>query len=167
MLKFLVWSYLKDHILSHGIDEDSVDLAHHPLPKDQALPGDNVDIRHGPYIGRRGTIEWITPNGKFFVHLNDSTGSGEIDEVGRNMIMVEPYNVRIELAPYMLTLTKDKGYNVTVGNAVEVSRGNWYRCWGVVKAVNFTTALLDIVCYVDGSQVSLLFALLGPSHPST
>ena len=147
-------SYLKDHVLSRGVD-DCTDLAH-PLAKGEALPGDLVIVCCGPYLNRRGSIEWINPNG-FWVHFNDGAGGDEIDE--DSMTLVEPCHVHIEPAPHTLTLTKDKGYNVTAGDIVEVARGNYYRCEGVVKAVDLTNALLDIVCPVEGNQVSILFSM--------
>ena len=83
--------------------------------------------------------------------------SDEADE--DSMTLVEPCHVHIKPAPNTLTLTRDKGYNVTVGNIVEVARGNYYRCEGVVKAVDLTNALLDTMCPVEGNQVSILFSM--------
>jgi len=70
--------------------------------------------------------------------------------------LVEPRDVRIDPTPHTLTLTEDKGYNVTVGDIVEVARGSYYCFQGVVKAMDLTNALLDIVCPVQGKQVSFL-----------
>jgi len=70
--------------------------------------------------------------------------------------LVEPHDVRINPTPHTLTLTEDKGYNVTAGDIVEVARGSYYRFQGVVKAVDLTNALLDIVCPVQGKQASFL-----------
>ena len=148
-------SYLKDHVLSHSIDDCTADLVH-PLPRDEALPGDLVIVCHGPYIGQRGFIEWINPD-RFWVHFNDSAGNDLADE--DSTILVEPHNIRIEPTPHTLTLTEDKGYNITVGDTVEVARGNYYRFQGVVKAVDLTNTLLDIMCPVEGNQVSFLFFL--------
>ncbi|KIM64225.1 hypothetical protein SCLCIDRAFT_23581 [Scleroderma citrinum Foug A] len=132
--KLFVQSYSKDHVLSCSVD-DCTDLAH-PLAKGEALPGDL----------------WINPNG-FCVHFNDGAGGDEIDE--DSMTLVKPCHVHIKPSPHTLTLTKDKGYNVTVGDIVEVARGNYYHCEGVVKAVDLTNALLDIVCPVEGNQTKV------------
>ena len=154
MLKFFVQSFPKDHVLSHSTDNHTADLAH-PIMKGEALLGDLVIVHHGPYVGRRGSIEWINPDG-FWVYFNDGVGSDEANE--DSTTLVEPCHVHIEPAPNTLTLTRDKGYNVTVGDIVEVARGNYYRCKGVVKAVDLTNALLDIVCPVEGHQVSFIFS---------
>ena len=74
-------------------------------------------------------------------------------------ILVEPCNICIEPTPHTLTLTENKGYNVTVGDIVEVARGSYYCFQGVVKVVDLTNALLDIVCPVKGNQVSFLFSV--------
>ena len=155
MSKFFIQSYLKDHVLSLSVDDCTTDLVH-PLPKDEALPGDLAIVRCGPYVGQRGSIEWINPNG-FWIHFHNSVGSDMADE--DSTILVEPCNIHIKPAPHTLTLTEDKGYNVTVGDIVEVARGSYYCFQGVVKVVDLTNALLDIVCPVKGNQVSFLFSV--------
>ena len=155
MSKFFIQSYLKDHVLSLSVDDHTTDLVH-PLLKDEALPGDLAIVRRGPYVGRRGSIEWINPDG-FWIHFHDGVGSDMANE--DSTILVEPHNIHIEPAPHTLTLTEDKGYNVTVGDIMEVTRGSYYRFQGVVKAVDLTNALLDIVCPVEGNQVSFLFSV--------
>ncbi|KIM64231.1 hypothetical protein SCLCIDRAFT_23585 [Scleroderma citrinum Foug A] len=149
--KFFMQSFSKDHVLSHSTDNHTADLAH-PLTKGEALLGDLVIVCHGPYVGQRGSIEWINPDG-FWVYFNDGVGSDEADE--DSMTLVEPCHVHIEPVPNTLTLTRDKGYNVTVGDIVGVARGNYYHCEGVVKAVDLTNALLDIVCPVEGHQTQI------------
>ncbi|KAL4078741.1 hypothetical protein V8B97DRAFT_2021110 [Scleroderma yunnanense] len=107
---------------------------------DEALLGDIMHIHYGPHVGWRGTIEWIVPDSKFCVHLTDSAGSGDIP-VGTDMILVEPCNVCIELTLHTFTLTKDKGYDLAVGDIVEVARGNWYCHQGVVKVTSIPIRL--------------------------
>ena len=134
MLKFFVQSFSKDHVLSHSTENCTADLAH-PLMKGEALLGDLVIVHHGPYVGWGGSIEWINPDG-FWVYFNDGVGSDEANE--DSMTLVEPCHVHIKPAPNTLTLTRDKGYNVTVGDIMEVARGNYYHCEGVVKAMSRT-----------------------------
>ena len=115
-------------------------------------------IHRGPFIHRSGTIEWINTDGKLWVlfsHNTGSTASGVYDE--DMVVSLEACDASIELAPNTLALTKDKGYDVAVGDTVEVARGDWYRFQGVVKRVDFTEALLDIVSSTDGNQVSCRF----------
>ncbi|KAI6120120.1 hypothetical protein EDD16DRAFT_1519071 [Pisolithus croceorrhizus] len=49
----------------------------------------------------------------------------------------------------------DKGYNVAMGDTVEVVRGQWHDSQGIVKAVDLTKASLDIVCPTDGVQINV------------
>ena len=97
-----------------------------------------------------GTIKWITPNGQLVVYLDDSVGA----DVGNGVVLMDLYDLCIKPAPHMLSLSKDKGYNVAVGDIVEVARGTWHCCQGVVNTVDFTKALIEMVCSADGKRVS-------------
>ncbi|KAL4062080.1 hypothetical protein V8B97DRAFT_2026921 [Scleroderma yunnanense] len=104
--KLLIQSYLQEHMWSHSTEHEHANLPLPLLSKDEeegVLPGDVAQVCCGPYTGKRGTIEWITPD-----------------------------------APHTLFLSKDKGYNVVVGDIMEVARGKWYHCQGVVNMVDLT-----------------------------
>ena len=90
------------------------------------------------------------------MYLDDSVGT----DVGKGLVTIDLCDLRIEPAPHTLSLSKDKGYNVMVGNIVEVARGKWYRCQGVVNAVDFTKACIEMVCSADGNRVSYTFSSL-------
>ncbi|KAI6112806.1 hypothetical protein F5141DRAFT_1063151 [Pisolithus sp. B1] len=64
-------------------------------------------------------------------------------------------DLRIDRAPDTLTLSKDKGYNIAVGDTVEVARGQWHHSQGIVKAVDLIKASLDIVRPEDGTQINV------------
>ena len=51
-------------------------------------------------------------------------------------------------------------HNVMVGDIVEVARGKWYHCQGVVNVVDFTEACIEMVCLADGNRVSYTFSSL-------
>ena len=158
MSKFLLQSYSKDHIFAHSTEVTGVGRSQSPLSPDEALPGDIAVIRRGPFIHWSGTIEWINTDGNLWVLLNrniGSTGSGA--NVNDMVVSFEACDVSIELPPNALALTKDKGYDVVVGDTVEVARGDWHRFQGIVKRVDFTEALLDVVSSADGNQVSCRF----------
>ncbi|KAI6040466.1 hypothetical protein EDC04DRAFT_2602550 [Pisolithus marmoratus] len=53
-----------------------------------------------------------------------------------------------------LVLT-DRGYNVAVGDTMEVARDSGITPEGIVKTVDLTKASLDIVCPVDGIQINV------------
>ncbi|KAI6096053.1 hypothetical protein EDD17DRAFT_1517127 [Pisolithus thermaeus] len=64
-------------------------------------------------------------------------------------------DLHIDRAPDTLTLSKDKGYNIAVGDTMEVARGQWHHSQGIVKAVDLIKASLDIVCPEDGTQINV------------
>ncbi|KAI6126952.1 hypothetical protein F5141DRAFT_1060595 [Pisolithus sp. B1] len=155
--RFVVWSHLQDHVLSLGpVAEPHVVL---PLSEDEALPGDVVRVHHGPYAGQTGIIEWISPDGKVWM-FNRGKGKGKEDSErdptpSQSMVAMNASDLRIERAPSTLTLSKDKGYNIAVGDTVEVARGQWRHSQGVVKAVDLIKASLDFVCLEDGIQINV------------
>ena len=138
-------------------ESDGANLAQTPLSKDEALSGDMVYVYCGPYVGQRGSIQWINSNGTFSVYLMDKVTGSDGEIVENVVIWMYPYDLRIELPPNTLMFSKQKGYNVAVGDTVEVARGPWCFCQGVVKAVDLSKTSLDIVCSVDGIHVSILF----------
>ena len=73
------------------------------------------------------------------------------------VVSFEACDVSIKLPPNALALTKDKGYDVVVGDTVEVARGDWHRFQEIVKRVDFTEALLGVMSSADGNQVSCHF----------
>ena len=100
-----MWSRGTEHVHGH---------AYLPLPslsrdeEEGVLPGDVVEVCNGPYVGKRGTIEWITPDGRLWVYLDDSVGTN----VGKGLVTIDLCDFRVEPAPHTLSLSKYKGYNV-------------------------------------------------------
>ncbi|KAI6100505.1 hypothetical protein F5141DRAFT_1066108 [Pisolithus sp. B1] len=129
-----MWSHLQDHVLSLSpVVEPHVVL---PLSEDEALLGDIVQVHHGPYTSQTGIIKWISPDRR---------------ERGKKIANETP----LPRAPSTLTLSKDKGYNIAVGDMVEVARGQWCHFEGVVKAVDLIKASLDLMHLVDGIQINI------------
>ncbi|KAI6111070.1 hypothetical protein F5141DRAFT_1063453 [Pisolithus sp. B1] len=159
--KFVVQSQLPEHILSLGPEDNEPRLVH-PLPGDEALPGDLVRTHCGPYTGRTGIIEWISSDGKVWVFMHGK-GKGKEDVLAdeenpapsQTVVAMNVSDLHIEQPPNTLTFTKDKGYNVAVGDTVEVVRGQWHDSQGIVKAVDLTKASLDIVRPTDRVQINV------------
>ncbi|KAI5996703.1 hypothetical protein EDD15DRAFT_2364804 [Pisolithus albus] len=167
--KFAVQSQMPEHVLSL-IPEDNEPQLVHPLPGDEALPGDVVRAHRGPYIGETGIIKWISSDGKVWIFKHgkgkgkeDAKGKGKEDALAdeenpapsQTVVAMDISDLFIERAPNTLTFSKDKGYNVAVGDTVEVVRGQWRHSQGTVKAVNLTKASLEIVCPTDGVQINV------------
>ncbi|KAI5994381.1 hypothetical protein EDD15DRAFT_2366460 [Pisolithus albus] len=159
--RFVVQTHLQEHVLSLGPGGDDPQVFH-SLSKDEALPGDLFEAHRGPYAGRRGIIEWISPDGKVWVSdrgKGQSKGSaladGQTPAPGRNMVAMDMSDLVIEPALNTLTFSKDKGYNVAVGDTVEVARGQWCHSEGLVKAVDLTKTSLDVMRTADGTQINV------------
>ncbi|KAI6125360.1 hypothetical protein EDD16DRAFT_1703204 [Pisolithus croceorrhizus] len=131
--RFVVRSHLQDHVLSLGpVAEPHVVL---PLSEDEALPGDVVLSTSWKGKGKEDSERDPTPS--------------------QSMVAMNASDLRIERAPGTLTLSKDKGYNIAVGDTVEVARGQWRHSQGVVKAVDLIKASLDFVRLEDGIQINV------------
>ncbi|KAI5997544.1 hypothetical protein EDD15DRAFT_2364271 [Pisolithus albus] len=146
--QFLVRSHLQEHVVSLGPDTNEHQLVG-PLSGDEALPGDIVQAFRGPYAGQEGTIEWISPDGKFWVSTVQNPAPGQ------GMVAMDVSDLRITRAPNTLILSKDKGYDVAVGDTVEVARGQWRHSQGIVKVVDFNKSSLDVVHLADGIQITI------------
>ncbi|KAI6097146.1 hypothetical protein EV401DRAFT_1895573 [Pisolithus croceorrhizus] len=122
--RFVMWSHLQDHVLSLSpVIEPHVVL---PLSEDEALPGNVVQVHHGPYASQTGIIKWTSPDGR---------------ERGKKIVNETPL--------------PDKGYNIAVGDTVEVARGQWCHYQGVVKAVDLIKDSLDFMHLADGIQINV------------
>ncbi|KAI5980487.1 hypothetical protein EDC04DRAFT_3100613, partial [Pisolithus marmoratus] len=159
--RFVVQSHLQEHILSLGPADNALQSAF-PLSGDEALPGDVVRAHRGPFAGQGGIIEWISPNGKVWVSKSgkgknkEDALTGECDPASSQiMVAMDISDLHVERALNTLTFSKDRGYNVAVGDTVEVARGQWRHSEGIVKTVDLTKASLDIVCPADRIQINV------------
>ncbi|KAI6095221.1 hypothetical protein EV401DRAFT_1896106 [Pisolithus croceorrhizus] len=106
--------------------------------------------------------QWIGSDGEVWVFMHGK-GKGKEDVLAdeenpapsQTVVAMNVSDLRIERPPNTLTFTKDKGYNVAVGDTVEVVRGQWCDSQGIVKAVDLTKASLDIMCPTDRVQINV------------
>ncbi|KAI6039517.1 hypothetical protein EDC04DRAFT_3007913 [Pisolithus marmoratus] len=159
--RFVMQSHLQEHILSLGPADNALQSAF-PLSGDEALPGDVIRVHRGPFAGQGGIIEWISPDGKVWVSKSgkgknkEDALTGECDPASSQiMVAMDISDLHVERALNTLTFSKDRGYNVAVGDTVEVARGQWRHSEGIVKTVDLTKASLDIVHPADGIQINV------------
>ncbi|KAI6095592.1 hypothetical protein F5141DRAFT_1068212 [Pisolithus sp. B1] len=144
--------------------------------------GDTVEVIAGPFCGEMGYVVALHERTLVLVVMQpDKTsdnfthfwgtkpsqvtwkGKGKEDVLvdeenpapSQTVVAMNVSDLRIERPPNTLTFTKDKGYNVAVGDTVEVVRGQWCDSQGIVKAVDLTKASLDIVHPMDGVQINV------------
>ncbi|KAI6094494.1 hypothetical protein EDD16DRAFT_1529108 [Pisolithus croceorrhizus] len=141
---------------------------------------DSVQIREGDLRGKRGVLADVDLHKRSAVVLCDGDAFScnlqelcRVFKIGdtRTLVLIvmqpdktsdnftrfqgtKPSQVTCE-PPNTLTFTKDKGYNVAVGDTVEVVRGQWCDSQGIVKAVDLTKASLDIMCPTDRVQINV------------
>ncbi|KAI6102241.1 hypothetical protein F5141DRAFT_1065723 [Pisolithus sp. B1] len=166
--RFTVQSHLQDHVLSLSPEVAEPHLV--PLSGDEALLGDIVQVYCGPYAGQMGTIEWIGADSRVWMFNREKGKGKESSEQdlapSQLMVAMDVSDLHIDRAPDTLTLSKDKGYNIAVGDTVEVARGQWHHSQGIVKAVDLIKASLDIMCPEDGIQINvpIMFACKFKEH---
>ncbi|KAI6009107.1 hypothetical protein EDC04DRAFT_2906785 [Pisolithus marmoratus] len=76
VLRFVMQSHLQEHILSLSPADNALQSAF-LLSGDEALPGDVIQVHHGPFAGQGGIIKWISPDGKVWV---SKSGKGKNKE---------------------------------------------------------------------------------------
>ena len=71
------------------------------------------------------------------------------------MVPMQLHKIRVHPAARTLSFSKERGYDVCVGDCVEIARGKWFGSKGLVHVVDFDKASLDLVCDTDGQTVSI------------
>ncbi|KAI6017427.1 hypothetical protein EDC04DRAFT_2943373 [Pisolithus marmoratus] len=118
--RFVVQSHLQEHILSLSPADNALQSAF-LLSGDEALLGDVVRVHRGPFAGQGGIIEWISPDGKVWV---SKSGKGKNKEDALT-------GERNPASSQIMVAMDDRGYNVAVGDTVEVARGQWHHSEGI------------------------------------
>ncbi|KAI6021155.1 hypothetical protein EDC04DRAFT_2607279 [Pisolithus marmoratus] len=87
--------------------------------------------------------------------VDDTLGMHPDWLVGYIMVPVNVHDVQVHWAAQMLAFSKEKGFNICVGDNVEVARGKWFQSRGMVQTVHFDNAYLDFVCDTYGQKISV------------
>ncbi|KAI5981027.1 hypothetical protein EDC04DRAFT_2617701 [Pisolithus marmoratus] len=87
--------------------------------------------------------------------VNDTLGMHPDRLVGYIMVPMNVHDVRVHRAARTLAFSKEKGFDICVGDDVEVARGKWFRSRGTVQTVHFDNAYLDFVCDTYGQKISV------------
>ncbi|KAG9308195.1 hypothetical protein JVU11DRAFT_12290 [Chiua virens] len=132
----------------------------HPLPsvppsEEQAAldVGDWARVVDGPHCGLRGYICWIDTNTNIVQIAvpgdpNDHQPEDpEYAGLTGDMAFVHVSHIVSTPASNTLKFTKEKGYDVTVGDEVRIARGTHWGNRGVVKKVDWFKGRLDVMFY--------------------
>ncbi|KAH0825726.1 hypothetical protein J3R83DRAFT_9929 [Lanmaoa asiatica] len=152
---FFVETYCPDH---HWAQNEPT-LPHfspsEPVQRD-IQPGDVARVLEGPHRGLRGCIDWIAGDIVWIVVSDDpnDTQMEDQDFEGLGPRLAEVHISKIVFRPVhgLLVFTKEKGYDVGVGDEVRVARGPHWGHQGLVTGLRWAEAHLDVVFH-DGVTV--------------
>lgn len=110
----------------------------------------------GPHRGLRGCIDWIAGD-IIWITVSDDPNDTQIEDQdfeGLGPVLAEVHVSKIVSRPVsgLLAFTKEKGYDVGVGDEVRVARGPHWGHQALVTKVHWTEARLDVVFH-DGVTV--------------
>ncbi|KIM53424.1 hypothetical protein SCLCIDRAFT_31904 [Scleroderma citrinum Foug A] len=163
----LLESHVPDHVQSLNTKHTGINIPlHEPTPT--ILPGDTVEVCAGAYKGAEAPIEWMSMDGTAWIYVKEkqdpsSAPSGIRSSIERRpnqqddliMVPMQIHEIRVHPATHTLSFSKERGYDVCVGDSVEIARGKWFRSEGVVHVVDFDKASLDLVCNMDGHKINV------------
>ncbi|KIK14996.1 hypothetical protein PISMIDRAFT_115970, partial [Pisolithus microcarpus 441] len=133
----MVIGKVEDMVVLQGNDQQ----ASHLLSRIQ--PGDLVRVVSGPHKGLSGTLHYHSVAG----------GDGGIDENSDLIQVSVSIDDAIIIPPSTLQLSKERGYDVSIGDCVRVACGPAVGAEGPVCAVNFASGRLTVLSK-DGPWVS-------------
>jgi ribosomal protein L24 len=154
-------------------------MSHHPLPdiKESHFPEDKFDVPmledtvcvvKGPYTGRRGIIDWIYPDEDWmwisavYLDVSVTTPDASVTTVDARAttqnvtenLMVHCDEVVTSKPAQSLTFSHDKGYNVSLGDTLQVVRGEHHGTIGIVRRMDFLHSMVELVSDIDAQRVS-------------
>ncbi|KAI5980469.1 hypothetical protein EDC04DRAFT_2618478 [Pisolithus marmoratus] len=172
----LLEAHMPDHVRSLATRHADTHI-HLPEPVDAVLPGDTVNISQGAYKGAEAPIEWMSVDGtQAWIYVKEtkysssqtgihSTKGEDPDQqvqysstqmdIDDNLGMHPEQLVGYIMVPMNVHDVQEKGFDICVGDNVEVARGKWFRSRGTVQMVHFNNAYLDFVCDTYGQKISI------------
>ena len=144
---YFVETFKPDHIMS---------LEHRPAIIKYPLPATISTIQCSDFAvvssGLEGTVEWINHK-RTHIWIDQNLEGMPIE-----LVQWRP--------PSTLSFTKERGYDIMIGDIVTVVRGRWHRNIGEVHAVSFADASIILWLSSIGIEVSFPFFYCVPYHLS-
>ncbi|KAI6116945.1 hypothetical protein EDD16DRAFT_1701719 [Pisolithus croceorrhizus] len=164
----LLETHTPDHIRSLTTNHHTDIRMRLPETADSVLPSDTAVVCQGTYKGAEAPIEWMDTDGTqawIYVKENQDTSSAPANtgststqpdqQLGYVIVPINIHDIRVHRAARTITFSKEKGFDICVGDDIEVVRGKWFRSTGMVQAVRFDEACLDFMCDTYGSKISV------------
>ena len=105
------------------------------------MQGDLIKVTTGQYWGSRGFLEYMPGEWMWALifHQEESLS-----------VLLHPDEASLSKPCSILHFSWETGYNVTVGDTLQVAQRDHYGSIGVVKSVNFLKAEVRFILEVDG-----------------
>ena len=129
------------------------------LPQDPIQIGDYVKVHHGPHWGLCGRISWVQHPVLWVYPLADDDADDnatEYEGLGPTSVAIHVDHACTD-TPAMLKFSSHNGYNVTLGDLVQVVHGRHYNTMGIVLSVDFCKVSMEIQC--NDFRMHTLFSL--------
>ncbi|KAI6028183.1 hypothetical protein EDC04DRAFT_2605750 [Pisolithus marmoratus] len=137
----LLEAHMPDHVCSLATGHADTHICL-PEPADAVLPSDTVNVSQGAYKGTEAPIKWMSVNGtQAWIYMKETKYSSM--QTGIHSTQGKDPN------------QQEKGFDICVGDNVEVARGKWFWSRGTVQMVHFNNAYLDFVCDTYGQKISI------------
>ncbi|KAI6126695.1 hypothetical protein F5141DRAFT_1060411 [Pisolithus sp. B1] len=164
----LLETHTPDHVRSLTTNHHTDIRMRLPETADSVLPGDTAVVCQGTYKGAEAPIEWMDTDGTqawIYVKENQDTSSAPANtsststqpdqQLGYVIVPINIHDIWVHRAARTIAFSKEKGFDICVGDDIEVARGKWFRSTGTVQAVRFDEARLDFMCDTYGSKISV------------
>ncbi|KAI6010004.1 hypothetical protein EDC04DRAFT_2610409 [Pisolithus marmoratus] len=169
----LLEAHTPDHV--HSLATGHTDTHMHlPEPADAVLPSDTVNVFQGAYKGAEAPIEWMSVDStQAWIYVKETKYSSmqtgihstqgqdpdqQVQYSSAQMDIDDTLGMHPDwLVGYIMVpvnIHNEKGFDICVGDDVEVMRGKWFRSRGTVQTVHFDNAYLDFVCDTYGQKRS-------------
>ncbi|KAI5992648.1 hypothetical protein EDC04DRAFT_2613574 [Pisolithus marmoratus] len=163
----LLEAHMPDHVCSLATRHTDTHI-HLPKPVDVVLPGDTVNVSQGAYKGAEAPIKWMSVNStqawiyvketkysSMQTGIHSTQGQDPDQQVQYSSTQTDVDNTLGMHPDRLVGYIMEKGFDICVGDDVEVTRGKWFWSRGTVQVVHFNNAYLDFVCDTYGQKISI------------
>ncbi|KAI6041002.1 hypothetical protein EDC04DRAFT_2602044 [Pisolithus marmoratus] len=172
----LLEAHTPDHVCSLATGHADTHICL-PEPADAVLPGDTVNVSQGAYKGAEAPIEWMSVDStQAWIYIKETKYSSM--QTGIHSTQGQDPNQQVQyssaqmdvddtlgmhpdwlagyiMVPMNIHNIQEKGFDICVGDDVEVARGKWFWSRGTVQTVHFDNTYLDFVCDTYGQKISI------------
>ncbi|KIJ05986.1 hypothetical protein PAXINDRAFT_20793 [Paxillus involutus ATCC 200175] len=119
-------TFLETHLAQHVASLTShhpapdIDISYVPEDFDDVMPGDIASVVTGQYHGSIGLIDWISATDGWMGIVARIKGHDKDDTADETALIVHSAEVVISKPSQTLTYSREKGYDVTIGDTLHI-----------------------------------------------